>query len=77
MTDEVKSSRRTFGRVQFTVVLVVSLRKRLHDTVDLLRLTRQANVHEQPTHGHIERVIGELEPMYIRAQRPRMKVVPA
>ena len=56
---------------------MIALRERFHDTVDLLRLTRKADVHEQPPYGDIQRILSELEPMYVGTQGARMKVVSA
>lgn len=53
----------------------VSCSEGLNDTVDLLRLAREADIHEQLSYRNIERVSNEVEALNICAERTGVESV--
>lgn len=57
------------------MTLPVPICERFHDSVDLLGLSRQADIHQQFSQGHIQRIMPEVELRNICTQGLRMEFV--
>lgn len=63
----------TIGGVQTRIALHILPRERFNDTVNLLRLTRKTDVHEQLANRDVQRVAAEVESLDVSAQRFSVK----
>jgi hypothetical protein len=55
------SNKHTIGGEQTWIALQVSAGKRFNDSINLLRLSRESNVHQQFAKCHVERIVYKVE----------------
>lgn len=65
----------TIGGVQAGIALHILGCERFNHAINLLRLTRKADVHEQLPNSDIQRVAAEVESLDVSAQRFSVKSV--
>ena len=65
----------TIGGVQAGIALHVLRCERFNDAINLLRLTRKGNVHEQLPNRDVQRVAAEVESLDVSAQRFSVKCI--